>query len=590
MWQETAYTLPLAIAAVVTGVLVVVAYRNRETNGSWPLIAGLLGVLLYTVGDGVKITATPLELKLFAQTISYVGTFLVTGAVFLFAAEYTGRDQWLRPRRVAAIFGFHTVTFLLLITNRAHGLMRESVELIDQYGFVQLHVQWGTWDYIHTVYSYLLLVAGAWLLLVELRRSKHVQAYRGQTLTILVSMAVPWSLSIANVTGLTPVDLTALGFTVTGVMMTLAVYRYQILGIAPIARSTVIDNINEGYIVLDTTATVVDINAPAAQLVGVAVDDSIGRQFRELLPDHQRLLEPVPESGNVRRQVEISVEGQARVFNTEVSAIRDRRGQRTGRVILFRDVTGQEQRKRQLRRKTEALESKTAQLQAQNQRLEEFAGIVSHDLRNPLTVISGRTELARADPRPEHFDAINANVERMSAIVDDVLTMVRQEQGEVDLESVALDEIARRAWDTVETHSASLDLRVGRAISCDESRLQQLLENLFRNSIDHGLPDPSSGSTMEELTVTVGECEGGFYVADDGPGIPPEERERVLEKGFTTAESGTGLGLAIVRTITDAHGWSVAVTESADGGARFEITGVASAQVPEVPSSRDEAT
>ena len=581
MWQETGYTLPLAIAAVVTGALVAVAYRNRETTGSWPLIAGLLGVLLYAVGDGVKLAATTLELKLFAQTISYVGTFAVTGAVFLFAAEYTGRDQWLRPRRVAAIYGFHAVTFVLLITNRAHGLMRESVGLTDQYGFVQLQVQWGTWDYIHTVYSYLLLLAGAWMLLVELRRSKHVQAYRGQTLTILVSMAVPWSLSVANVTGLTAVDLTAIGFTVTGVMMTLAVYRYQILGIAPIARSTVIDNINEGYIVLDTANTVVDINPPAARLVGATVQDSIGRQFNELLPGQQGLLEPMPETENVRREVEIPVQGEPRMFNTEVSAVRDSRGQHTGRVILFRDVTEQEQRKRQLRRKTEALESKTSELQAQNQRLEEFASIVSHDLRNPLTVISGRTELARADPQPKHFDAIETNVKRMSTIVDDVLTMVRQEQGEVDLESVGLNEVARRAWDTVETGSATLDIRAERSISCDESRLQQLFENLFRNSIDHGLPDQLSGSTAGGLTVTVGECEGGFYVADDGPGIPPAEREKVLKKGFTTAESGTGLGLAIVGIIADAHGWSIAVTESAGGGARFEITGVASAHVPE---------
>jgi signal transduction histidine kinase len=73
--------------------------------------------------------------------------------------------------------------------------------------------------------------------------------------------------------------------------------------------------------------------------------------------------------------------------------------------------------------------------------------------------------------------------------------------------------------------------------------------------------------------VTVGPIEDGFYVADDGPGIPEDQYDEVLERGFTTSDTGTGLGLSIVRTVVDAHGWDITVTSSTDGGARFEITG-----------------
>ena len=79
-----------------------------------------------------------------------------------------------------------------------------------------------------------------------------------------------------------------------------------------------------------------------------------------------------------------------------------------------------------------------------------------------------------------------------------------------------------------------------------------------------------------DVTVVVGPLVDGegFFVADDGPGIPEADREAIFDVGVTTRDSGTGVGLSIVETVAEAHGWSVAVTESADGGARFEFTGV----------------
>jgi signal transduction histidine kinase len=76
------------------------------------------------------------------------------------------------------------------------------------------------------------------------------------------------------------------------------------------------------------------------------------------------------------------------------------------------------------------------------------------------------------------------------------------------------------------------------------------------------------------VTVTIGELDDGVYVADDGPGIPPEEREDVFEAGYSTSGSGTGFGLSIVEQVAEAHDWTVRVTESASGGARFEIVGM----------------
>jgi signal transduction histidine kinase len=102
-------------------------------------------------------------------------------------------------------------------------------------------------------------------------------------------------------------------------------------------------------------------------------------------------------------------------------------------------------------------------------------------------------------------------------------------------------------------------------IKADDDRLRQLLENLLRNAIEHGGRD---------VTVTVGTLDNGMYIEDTGPGIPEEQREDVFAAGYSSGENGTGFGLSIVKQIVNAHGWNVTVTESADGGARFEITGV----------------
>jgi len=206
-------------------------------------------------------------------------------------------------------------------------------------------------------------------------------------------------------------------------------------------------------------------------------------------------------------------------------------------------------------------------LERQNERLEEFASIVSHDLRNPLNVASGRLELLQRESDSEHLAAMERAHDRMERLIADLLTLARQGSTLEETKRVRLQEVVERSWNSVETGEATSAVETERSILADPDRLQQLLENLVRNAVEHGGSD---------VTVTVDDLDDGFYVADDGPGIPEEEREEVFERGYTTEEGGTGFGLAIVERIAEAHDWSVEVTQST-GGTRFEITGVESA-------------
>ncbi|WP_336336527.1 ATP-binding response regulator [Haloarcula brevis] len=216
------------------------------------------------------------------------------------------------------------------------------------------------------------------------------------------------------------------------------------------------------------------------------------------------------------------------------------------------------------------------ELQRQRDRLDEFASVASHDLRNPLTVAEGHLDLAMEDcDNPRLADVAQAH-DRMRSLIDDLLALARDGRPVDDPAPVPLAAVVDACWDTVETGDARLVVDTDRTVRADEMRLKRLFENLIRNAVEHGSTGPSSTARADAVTVTVGDLPDGcgFYVEDDGPGIPTADRESVVDAGYTTVESGTGFGLAIVRQVADAHGWELAITAGEDGGARFEFTGV----------------
>jgi signal transduction histidine kinase len=215
----------------------------------------------------------------------------------------------------------------------------------------------------------------------------------------------------------------------------------------------------------------------------------------------------------------------------------------------------------------ERLQDREQELQRERDRLEEFARFVSHDLRNPLNVATLELRLAEEEDGSQHLRRIRQALDRMEQLIEDLLTLAREGSVVGETEPVSLGELLSRCWSNVEADVADLTVQVDGTIRADRSRLASVLENLFQNAVKHG---------GESVHVTVGSTEGGdgFYVADDGPGIPEDVTDQIFRGGYSGEEDATGLGLAIVERIVDAHGWTIDVTESQTGGARFEITGV----------------
>ena len=224
---------------------------------------------------------------------------------------------------------------------------------------------------------------------------------------------------------------------------------------------------------------------------------------------------------------------------------------------VVRDAMGSVKREQQLAVRGE-------KLQRQNERLEEFADTVAHDLRNPLAGAVGALEIARETNEAQFFERAEASLDRMEELIDELLMIARGDRQAANVQPVELQSIAAEAWSYTDTQNGilSVDGTLGE-IHADETRLLQLFGNLFRNSMEHA---------GDDATVEVGLLpdDRGFYVADDGPGFSDDSRAELRALGETDGLAGPGIGLTSVIDVVDAHGWEFTVPET-DRGARLEI-------------------
>ncbi|MCG1002982.1 MULTISPECIES: HAMP domain-containing sensor histidine kinase [Halobacterium] len=318
-------------------------------------------------------------------------------------------------------------------------------------------------------------------------------------------------------------------------------------------------------IVVDDQGVVVDSNAAFRDLVGASGDcrgrslsafdafdpADVQAMFGSLDGDDADTSAVIPvQTATDRRYVECN----GNDLDTEPSH----------RILILRDVTERIHHEQELQRQVD--------------RLDEFAGVLAHEIRNPLGTASGWLDQAQQTGDSDAFERVETAHERMNEMVEELLQLARQGSVIGERSSVPLARLVADSWATVTTGDATLDVDPaldGRTVTGDPARVQEVFSNLFRNSVEHGSRGPESkdgGAVAVEVGVT--ENGRGVYVEDDGPGFEGVEREKLFQSGYTTAAHGTGFGLAIVKQIADAHGWTVRATDAESGGARFELGGI----------------
>ena len=550
-----AYVLALVASGVVAlGVAVWVSLKGDVPERR--VFVGLLLVdVLWVASAALGLLTTNRTVTVALLYANGVLALSSAGAWYVFATIYTGR-QLRRPRHAAVLLPL-VLAVVLLVTNPLH------------------HAHWSTLTYradplsfVETTSTVLVPLVNLWAFLaialgIYYVGELFVTSRHRTSVSSLVLVAGSLAAALPNVLsnlGYVPVseyDHTVFGVVAFAVASGYAIFGLGLFDIRPVARDTLFEQVDDVFLALDDSGRLVDYNAASEALAApLANGDPVGQPLATACPPLEGVLS-IPDTDEVASEI-VTVDSQSGPthYDSTVTPLTEN-GNVVGYSVVLRDVTTEVQYRRELEQR--------------NEQLDQFASAVAHDLRNPLQVASGRARLLQSElPESVPTEDAAASVERLTDSLDrmdDIITDLRAlaERGKSveHVEDVDFETVARDAWTTAGTDEATLQIETGGTVVADRSRLRSILENLFRNSVEH------AGTSVSCRT---GVTDDGFYVVDDGPGVPEDERETVFEYGYTTEAEGSGLGLAIVETMVAAHGWEIAVTEGDDGGAKFTVS------------------
>jgi len=561
-----------SIIGGVVGTALVTRYDRRQPAFTFGLFVLAIGFWSVTY-VGYLAASTPRWLLGYIQ-LSYLSAASVPVIWFVFAVQYTDRSHWLSRRRIALLSVVPLLILGLVFTAQYHSLYYASIAYTTVDGLEVIRTEAGVAHSINLVYSYGILIVGNGLIVGELFTDNRL--YKRQSLVLIACLAAPWAANGVFHLGFKPVptaDLTPVVFVLSSLPLAVIVHRAELTGFVPVAHERVFNTLDDPVFVVTPSNRVLDANHAARDLVDA--DAAIeGSDITDLLP--QTLLDDGRLHPDLATAIEcvIEVDGTPRQY---IARLRendpDWQADPRGRLLLLTDITLQK--------------NQQESLEAKNEQLERLASVVAHDLATPLATGETLLHLIEADltdPPAEVAQSLSdlETVHRRLRAFAEGLPALARESTDVETPvDCNLGTVAREAWAVVDTGELTLAVESTCRLTGDPSRLQQAFENLFQNSVEHGTrgnPRQSEdavehgASQTGASTVSVGtlQSQSGFFVEDNGLGIPADRREDLLEFGVSTG-SGSGYGLAIVRTIIEAHGWSLSVTDGQAGGARFEI-------------------
>jgi PAS domain S-box-containing protein len=387
-WQMTPFTVPLALTALLTLSIIVLVYQNRQKRGAVPLLAFMLFASVYGIGLGVRFSVTTLDAKLFWNTVAQIGRVGTPISLFLLAASYTDRRQWLRRRRIGVLTVIGVMQVMWPLFNPANTIF-EMTSLATRDGMVFLNADLGLFTPFIIAVSYLFLSVGTYWLLAaywEARGSDSV--YSRQIGLVILAVLIPWGANALNLFGVTQIDYAPFGYTATSVLIATALFRYRLLDILPIARGTVVESMDNAVFVLDANRQIVDVNPQAREMVAIDSTQLVGRQFAEVFAAYPTIVDAVGEDTQTSNQLSVAENGMQCHYEVTVSPIEDSFDTEIGRTVVFNDITVQVEREQNIDLMRQVL---SRVLRHKSDRILRFTSMLGQNRpRCPMWLLSGR--------------------------------------------------------------------------------------------------------------------------------------------------------------------------------------------------------
>ena len=570
------FILALGIAAF--------SWRRRHA-GVWayPFSLVALAAAWWTIFYAFELFAPSLERKLFWAKIEYLAIVIIPVLWFLFAMAYTARQKWLSRFRVLGLLIIPLLTLILVFTNEYYRLIWFDVTLNLSGSFPVFDPVYGSWFWIHSGYSYLLLVIGTIALIQAAFRLP--KTYRWQNIALIMGALIPWlanAIYLLDLDIFPNIDLSPVAFVLSGLVLAWSIFRFHLFDVVPVARRVAIDTMRDGMIVLDDKNRVIDMNPAALVVFETRLADVIGKVIDELLANWPELVEPFKDVWEVATEVQLTGEDGERYFALQIAPLLNSRKRVNGRLIIFHDITSYKQ--------TEA-----ALAEARDQALEisrvktELLARVSHELRTPLNVILGFSEMLQLGiPGPinekqyETIDKILESTRFLTDQVNDLLNLSSIEAGTIGLycHTFSIRDVIDQVIGKCQEEANSKSLQLAKidsettldTVYGDRDGVTQILTNLVENAIKF--------SDKGMIRIGVFAFNDRFWamqVSDEGSGIPIEAHDlifkpfRQIDGSMTRIHGGTGLGLAIVKQMTELMGGTVQLESGVGQGSTFTV-------------------
>ncbi|SEO55600.1 PAS domain S-box-containing protein [Halorientalis persicus] len=511
---------------VLVAAFLVETWRRCSGPGVRALRLLLWSIALWAGGSAFALMAPNRATWITIEQFAWIGRIGVPVAWALFALQYTGYGDRVTRRSVALLALPAAVMLVLVWTNPLHELVWSEVRMVYTQGVtvgVQAHgpVFWG-----FLAYAYTLVLAGIVLVMRLVFTVDHL--FVDQGVALLLGVSAPLFANVASVTGAVPIpglDMTPYMFTISGITYGYAFYRSDLLDRVPatrqIGRTAVVRNMRDGVIVVDEDDVVVDVNPLAQQQFDLSKDEVVGRSVRAVFDDPEFEL-PVGEG-----TVVWSSDGPFE-YEVKVSTLTDQHGRQLGRILVLRDITDRTNRRQQL--------------QVLNR-------VLRHNFRNDMNVID-----VCATQLVDRLDGEDAELaDRVRSVARDLSetgTKAREierimSRRHNDPQPIDLPSLVTRQLDTLrhEYPAAEIEADLPEELEIRSTGiLESVLQNVLENAVVHN--DSQQPHVWVRIEADDGQVE--ISVADDGPGIPRQEREVLVKGTETPLEHGSGLGLWLV--------------------------------------------
>jgi signal transduction histidine kinase len=563
---------------MVAGISSVIIYRMKDAV-RWFAITMLL-VAIWALGYGLELMSETLEEMLFWVKIEYIGISLAPATWIWFCLKYTGLDKWVNFKTGMVVFAIPLITFLMILTNEFHHLHYRAVSVYDLGPFPLLEISIGPWYMVHTTFFYLSLLFGNILLLIKFKNADSI--YRKQINLLIFAGIVPWFFNVTYLLGYRPfehIDLTPYAFLFTYIFIGIALLRFELFNIKPIARDKVFELITKGILVFDPNEKVIDYNHAILKALKNPKDKLIGKSMGELFENKPELIDVIKKREVCELELIMDTDNNNSEFRIECVPILDKKDFFSGMMVLFENISVEKKIQRQLQYQADEL-IKTNSLK------DKLFTIISHDLKGPIL---GVRELIRLTNegyigKDEFFKIlpeVNKNMDSVSILLENLLAWTSSQlKGEVvEKQEFNLEDLIQEQFKlfdkTVNEKGVFLKkIKYSQGdifVFADKNMIDLAIRNLISNAIKFSGKGDTVSVILKEKPESV-----YIRIKDTGSGIPQENLEKLRRKESISTlgknkESGTGLGLLLVQEYIEKNGGHLYIQSTLNEGSEFSF-------------------